>query len=72
MVTALLSLVSAGLRGGLAVDLVGVLEGAGHGPHVSLDGPRPALHVPNLLEAGVETVDQLEPGRGLLGEVCSV
>ena len=58
--------------GGLTVHLVSVLQRAGDGPHVSLDGLGPALHVPDLLETVVKAVNELEPGCRLLGEVGRV
>lgn len=54
------------------VDLVSVLQGAGDSLHVSLDCLGPALHVPDLLETVVKTVNKLKPGRSLLGEVGRV
>ena len=56
----------------LTVSLVGVLQGAGDSSHVSLDCLCPALHVPDLLETVVKTVNKLKPGRSLLGEVGRV
>ena len=64
--------VVARLDSSLTVHFVSVLQGAGHGSHIILYGLRPTLHVSDLLQTFVETLDQSQPGSGLLGEVTRV
>ena len=60
------------MLGRLAVDFVGVLQGAGDGLHVLLDALGPGLDVADLLEAAAEAVHQGQPLLRLSGEFGGV
>ena len=60
------------LASSLTVHFVSVLQGARHGPQIILYRLGPTLHVSDLLQTFVETLDQSQPGSRLLGEVTRV